>query len=201
MNNTKKIGRPKVFNDTQVLEKALNVFWSKGYDGASMKDLTGAMGINAPSLYATFGDKKNLFLKTVDHYMHSGSCSPLEVFEQETDIRQAVIAFFQEVIRLSTQGEQGTQGCFLSACVATSVETVEGASQQLQTGIEESQKRIAKRFELAKQEAQLPADFPSEQRARLMFDLRQGPVFRARAGTSADDLKQDINAWVDCILP
>src|SRR5437879_5989068 len=61
-------GRPRAFNADKALEKALKVFWRKGYEGASLPDLTRAMGINRPSLYAAFGNKESLFRKAVERY-------------------------------------------------------------------------------------------------------------------------------------
>ena len=59
-------GRPKSFDKEIALEKALDVFWTQGYDGASLKDLTQAMGINKPSMYATFGNKEQLYFPSVE---------------------------------------------------------------------------------------------------------------------------------------
>ena len=62
------VGRPRAFDMDTALEKALEVFWRKGYDGTSLSDLTDAMGINKPSLYAAFGNKEQLFLKAIELY-------------------------------------------------------------------------------------------------------------------------------------
>src|SRR3990170_7485783 len=62
------IGRPRAFDADQVLDRALQVFWRKGYEGATLCDLTKAMGINPPSLYAAFGNKEGLFRKALDRY-------------------------------------------------------------------------------------------------------------------------------------
>src|SRR5260221_7462696 len=66
--NPSPIGRPRAFDIAEALENALRVFWEKGYEGASLSDLTGAMGINRPSLYAAFGNKESLFRKVLDRY-------------------------------------------------------------------------------------------------------------------------------------
>lgn len=62
------IGRPREFDVNKALDRALKVFWRKGYEGASLPDLTRAMGINRPSLYAAFGNKEALFRKALDRY-------------------------------------------------------------------------------------------------------------------------------------
>ena len=61
-------GRPRAFDTARALDQALRVFWRHGYEGASLADLTAAMGINRPSLYAAFGNKETLFRRALDHY-------------------------------------------------------------------------------------------------------------------------------------
>src|SRR5438105_6748933 len=69
-------GRPRAFDPDAALERAMHVFWAKGYEGASLSDLTRAMRINRPSLYADFGNKEELFRNVLDHYMNG----PLSYF-------------------------------------------------------------------------------------------------------------------------
>jgi AcrR family transcriptional regulator len=63
------MGRPRSFDAGRALDRALQVFWRKGYEGTSLSDLTEAVGVNRPSLYAAFGDKKALFRKALDRYV------------------------------------------------------------------------------------------------------------------------------------
>jgi len=200
MNNTKKVGRPRKFDQDDALMAAVNVFWAKGYDGASMKDLTEAMGINGPSLYSTFGDKKDLYLQAIDRYSSNDACAPLVAFESEPDITRAVRAFMNAAIEYATQHESGARGCFLSSCVATTAGEVAGVDDLLADAIQDTDERLAKRFELEKSEGALPSDFPSLERARLMFDLRQGFVFRARAGLDAKVMKSELDQRVRMVL-
>ena len=196
----KKTGRPLSYNREKVLLAAMHVFWAKGYDGASMKDLTGAMAINGPSLYATFGDKRKLYLEAIDCYASNGACTPLVAFETEPDIAQAVRSFIEAVIDYSTENSSGARGCFLSSSVATSAGEVEGAQELLQRATLDTDARLSRRFELEKAKGALPDNFPSMERARLMFDLRQGYVFRARAGLPPESMIADIEFRVQMIL-
>mgnify|MGYP001407221878 CR=1 FL=1 len=197
---TKKTGRPRKFDKNEALTAAVNVFWAKGYDGASMKDLTEAMGINGPSLYSTFGDKRELYLQAIDSYAANDSCAPLVAFESEPDIELAVRAFIEAVIDYATHHDSGAKGCFLASSVATSCGEVTGVQELLNTAISDTDQRLANRFEIEKKNGTLPADFPSLERARLMFDLRQGYVFRARAGLSEDTMREDLNHRARMIL-
>ncbi|MCV2403615.1 TetR/AcrR family transcriptional regulator [Marinomonas sp. C2222] len=196
----KKVGRPISFDRNKVLIAAMRVFWAKGYDGASMKDLTKAMGINGPSLYAEFGDKRELYLAAIECYGSHNGCAPLNAFEGESDIKLAVRAFLVAVIEYSTENGRGALGCFLGSCVATSAGEVEGVRELLYEAIQDTDKRLSERFEFEKSKGCLPADFPSVERAKLMLDLRQGYVFRARSGVSPTELLSDIAFRTKLIL-
>jgi AcrR family transcriptional regulator len=69
------MGRPRSFHIDRALDRALVVFWRKGYEGASLSDLTKALGVNRPSLYAAFGDKEALFRKALDRYLKGPAVS------------------------------------------------------------------------------------------------------------------------------
>lgn len=196
----KKVGRPISFDRNRVLVAAMHVFWAKGYDGASMKDLTKAMGINGPSLYAEFGGKRELYLAAIECYGSNNGCAPLNAFEGESDIGLAVRAFLVAVIEYSTESNGGALGCFLGSCVATSAGEVEGVQELLQDAIQKTDERLFERFELEKRKGCLPADFPSMERAKLMLDLRQGYVFRARSGVPSAELLSDIEFRSKLIL-
>lgn len=200
MSDTKRIGRPRCFDTDEALWAAVNVFWAKGYDGASMKDLTEAMGINSPSLYAVFGGKHQLYLRAIDRYVSNDACAPLIAFESESDIILAIRAFMEAVIDEATEHESGARGCFLSSCVSTSAGEVEGVQSLLCQAIDDTDARLAARFDAEKTKGVLPKEFPSMERARLMFDLRQGHVFRARAGLGRETMIGDLDHRVAMVL-
>src|SRR5579872_2871275 len=77
-------GRPREFDPADALDAALRVFWEKGYDGASLSDLTEAMGITCPSMYAAFGDKEALFRKVLDRYVTGPSAYLNEALNEPT---------------------------------------------------------------------------------------------------------------------
>lgn len=195
-----KKGRPRAFDRDQALRAAITVFWEKGYHGASMKDLITAMGINSPSLYAVFGNKHQLYLEAIDRYSNDDGCAPLVAFDAESDIEKAIIAFMQAAINYASQGQGKPKGCFLGSCVSTTAGQVDGATERLQVAITGADERLALRFEQEKSLGNLPEDFPSLQRARLMFDLRQGYVLRARAELDTADLKADLTFRAKMIL-
>lgn len=200
MPTEKKAGRPREFDIDTALLAAMNIFWSKGYDATSLKDLTSAMGISGPSLYSAFGDKRNLYLKAIDRYSDVNACEPIIAFESEPDIRKAVLGFFRAIIDYTTDHTYGNNGCFLASCVSTTVGEVEGVAERLDMAIASTDNRLAARFDAEKAKGNLPQDFPSMERGQLMFDMRQGIVFRGRAGASKECLLAGLENRVDMIL-
>ena len=196
----KKIGRPRAFDKDDALQAAINVFWAKGYEGASMRDLTQAMGINSPSLYSVFGDKRKLYLEAINKYATSDACAPLVAFENEKNITLAVEAFLRASVIYATNHSSGVMGCFLSTCVSASAGSVDGTKDMLLAAINSTDERLAARFEFEKKQGTLPKEFPSLQRARLMFDIRQGFVLRARAGIESESMLNDLSYRVSTII-
>src|SRR5215469_3305392 len=104
-------GRPREFNVDKALDGALRVFWLKGYDGASLSDLTKAMGINRPSMYAAFGNKEQLYCKTLNRYTKSRSERLNEFFAAPT-ARESVELLFRETVEDVTNPKNPGGGCF-----------------------------------------------------------------------------------------
>lgn len=197
---TKKAGRPRKFDYDKAMVQAMSVFWIKGYEGASMRDLTAAMGITGPSLYAAFGDKRDLFLKTIDHYCSADACTPLVVLESEEDIETALHGFLREVIRTATEHESGAKGCYIASSVAASIGQVDGLAERVEAVIADTEDRLTARFQQEINKGNLPPTFPARRRATLLFDMRQGYMFRGRAGCSSDRMQEDLANRVDMLL-
>jgi AcrR family transcriptional regulator len=107
-------GRPQSFELDQVLDAAVLVFWSNGYEGASLDYLTKAMGINRPSLYAKFGNKHGLFLAAIDRYIETISAPQSIPLAQEADIRAGVAGYFREIVRTVTTANRPA-GCLIAS--------------------------------------------------------------------------------------
>ena len=113
----RKTGRPLSFDRDAALEKAMLTFWESGYETTSISDLTAAMGVTAPSIYAAFGDKKRLFLEAMRRY--AGEPDDLEkAFAIAPTARHAVADMIENAARLFT-GEATPKGCLLACAVAT----------------------------------------------------------------------------------
>lgn len=196
----KKAGRPRAFDENEALSRAMHVFWAKGFDGASMKDLTSAMEINSPSLYATYGDKAALYAKTIDAYVENDACAPLVAFEHEQDISKAVRAFLVAAVEYATNQPGGNRGCYLSSCVATNAQEMKSVSAQLRRAISETDARLTERFAAEMAAGTLSDAVSARDRAQLMFDLRQGLVFRARADVPKEEILTGLSNMERAVL-
>lgn len=130
-----EIGRPKMVDRKQALLAPVNVFWTRGYEGAPMKNLTEAIGINAPSLHTGFGDKHELYLQAIDRYTNNDACALLVALEQIESKHAAARAFLKAAVDYSTDHDSGAKGCFLASCVSTSAGHVEGVPDLLHEAI------------------------------------------------------------------
>ena len=108
----KSRGRPREFDRDEVLERAINLFWSRGYEATSVSDLTEAMGITPPSLYSAFGDKKRLFLEAVDRYQAGPGAFAQRALAEEPTAERAIQSLFTGAIETFCDPKQ-PKGCMV----------------------------------------------------------------------------------------
>ncbi|WDM23690.1 TetR/AcrR family transcriptional regulator [Paenibacillus polymyxa] len=110
--------RPREFDEDQALDAAMRIFWEKGFEATSLSDLTSKMGIQRPSIYATFGDKKQLFEATLRKYTQSHAAYVRSRLQSNSSVKEAFYNFFGGVV--AEEYEDGpNRGCF---CINTMVE-------------------------------------------------------------------------------
>src|ERR1700709_1753713 len=115
-NTARPVGRPRSFDETGALEKATQVFWSKGYDGVTIDDLVVGMGVGRPSLYAIFGDKRSIFLRVLKSYAERKGASAAKALLSPQGLRDSIIAFLRYAVESATE-KGSAPGCLL-VCVA-----------------------------------------------------------------------------------
>ncbi|HVJ51792.1 MAG TPA: TetR/AcrR family transcriptional regulator [Aliidongia sp.] len=106
------MARPREFDETAVLEAAIQCFWERGYEATSIRDLADKMGIAGASLYNAFGDKRSLYRRALDHYVEISFADRVGRFEGTMPPRAAIAAFFHEIIERSLADAQ-RKGCML----------------------------------------------------------------------------------------
>jgi TetR/AcrR family transcriptional repressor of nem operon len=104
--------RPREFDETAALDAAVDCFWRRGYEATSLRDLTAAMGLTAPSLYNAFGDKEELFALALERYLDRNTRGRLNRLEEKLAPKQAIARFFAEIVAHSVNDRQ-RKGCLL----------------------------------------------------------------------------------------
>ncbi|HTZ01497.1 MAG TPA: TetR/AcrR family transcriptional regulator [Xanthobacteraceae bacterium] len=104
--------RPRQFDETAALDAAIECFWQRGYEATSLRDLTAAMGLTAPSLYNAFGDKEELFTLALERYLDRNTRGRLRRLEETLPPKQAIARFFAEIVDHSVN-DRRRKGCFL----------------------------------------------------------------------------------------
>jgi AcrR family transcriptional regulator len=181
-------GRPREFCVDQALAAALRVFWSKGYEGASMADLTEAMGVTKPSLYAAFGNKEALFHKALDLYESEKLDYTRRALEQPT-ARGVAEYYMRGSIETQTNSCE-PKGCLgVISTVACGVEA-ESIKSHVIARRASSHRALVERFERAKEEGDLPAHVDIEGLTGYLLALLQGMAVQAGSGASRADLER-----------
>ncbi|MFF8508313.1 TetR/AcrR family transcriptional regulator [Streptomyces sp. NPDC015492] len=182
---TTQRGRPRSFDRLTALEKATLAFWEHGYETTSVADLTRAMGISAPSLYAAFGDKRTLFEEVVEAYAGSYGAYGGRAFAEEATARGAVGRVLAEAAELFT--EPGLpRGCLMISA-ATNCSTPE-----VEETLRERRNRNLATFETRIRQdvaaGELPADTDARALARFSGAVLQGMSQQARDGATREEL-------------
>jgi len=200
MKSEKKViprGRPRAFDADKALDCALEVFWKKGYEGASLPDLTKAMGINRPSLYAAFGNKESLFRKVVQRYVQGPGAHVAEAIREPT-ARAVAERLLHGTINLLTDPKH-PRGCLIVQGALACGEAAESVQKELIALRAEGQTLIRKRFERAIAEGDLPKDADAADLARFLATIVHGMAVQSTSGANRSELRRvaetAMRAW------
>jgi AcrR family transcriptional regulator len=190
-------GRPRQFDIDQALDRALQVFWRRGYEGATLPALTKAMRISRPSLYAAFGDKETLFRKAIERYV-DGPAACIRDALQEPTARAAVERLFRESIELMTDS-RNPQGCFLVQGALACGETAESLRREMARQRGAFVTALRERFERAAGDGDLPDEASPADLARFIATVLNGMAVQATSGATRQQLKRAaevaLRAW------
>jgi AcrR family transcriptional regulator len=189
-------GRPRSFDRERALDAAMDVFWSKGFEGASLSDLTKAMGINPPSLYAAFGDKEGLFIEAVRRYYENvqEGCSGGD----DLTSREWMETFLTEVAKVFTDTSH-PRGCLGVMAMTTALSSSPRMQQFLAEKRAAANARLRKRVQQGVDAGELPADTDVAALTNFYSALIGGMSLQARDGASRKTLltmvETAMRAW------
>jgi len=180
------VGRPREFDTNQALDNALDVFWRNGYEGTSILELTEAMGINRPSLYAAFGNKEALFHKAIDRYMEMRACHLHSSLDEPT-ARAVVKKLWSGNIELISNSKN-PRGCFLVQSALACGDAADSIRKEMVKRRAKCEKLLCQRFERAIEEGDLPAGSNAQQLAKYVSTVSYGIAVQAAGGASRNQL-------------
>lgn len=194
MESAKKslMGRPRAFDTEDALERAMQTFWAQGYEGASLTDLTTAMGISRTSMYAAFGNKEELFRRVLQRYTDGPASYALRAVAEPT-ARLVATAWLHGSVT-ATKGDVGPVGCLgvqgALAAGASGREAHDVLVEWRQQGID----LLRSRFARAVDEGDLPAGADPAMLARYVMTVANGIAVQAATGVGPDELGQVADA-------
>src|ERR1700760_4417881 len=196
-NAPKPRGRPRSFDETEALEKATQVFWSKGYDGVTIDDLVAGMGVGRPSLYAVFGDKRAIFLRVLKAYAERKGALAARALLSPRSLRDSIAGFLRFAVESATE-EGSAKGCLLM-CVAPLVDDAE-VRQFLKDALAGGVALLERRFRDGVDAGEIPLEFPVAVRAIQVTDFARGLTMRALIGTPRKTLLKEADEAADLVL-
>lgn len=186
--------RPKEFNPDTALEKAMHVFWHKGYEATSMEDLLSAMAINRGSLYATFGDKRELFLKAMDRYCAGGGIgSGVSILHQPGPALPLIRRFIGHMLDFALS-DPLRRGCMITNTVMELAPHQKDIAKKVAGRLQMAEEAFFALLSRAKQGGELSKDKDPRVLARILVTMMQGTIVMIKAGTPADVVRQTAKA-------
>ncbi|RFP20353.1 TetR/AcrR family transcriptional regulator [Duganella sp. BJB488] len=189
--SARKSGRPRTFDAETALDKAMKVFWEKGYEGSSLPELTEAMGMNRPSLYAVFGNKENLFRMALERY--GATHDPLFNAALEQPTARAVVEHFLRGNADAQTEAENPHGCLvINGALACSDDALPIRHSLIERRAA-SEAKLRARLERAKVDGDLPVNSCSGQLARYVMTVSNGMAVQAAAGATRKQLQEVVD--------
>jgi AcrR family transcriptional regulator len=196
----KRRGRPRAYEPEVALGKALDLFRKDGFAATSLDDLSAATGMNRPSLYGAFGDKRELYIKSYQRYRADARAAMIDIFRDELPIRKRLERIFAVALDIYLSGDAGPRGCFTVMTAASEAVSDPEIRAMVVEGLSELDKAFAACFRLAKQKGELTEAADPAVLAQLASATIHTVALRARAGVPRKDLEAIVKGAIDVML-
>ena len=176
----KRRGRPRAYQPEVALGKALDLFRKGGFAATSLDDLSVATGMNRPSLYGAFGDKRELYIKAYQRYRADAAAAMIDIFRDEQPIRKRLERIFAVALDIYLSGDAGPRGCFTVMTAASEAVSDPDIRAMVLEGFSELDKAFAACFRFAKEKGELPESADPLVLAQLASATIHSIAIRAR---------------------
>jgi AcrR family transcriptional regulator len=196
----KRRGRPRAYEPEVALGKALDLFRKDGFAATSLDDLSAATGMNRPSLYGAFGDKRDLYIKSYQRYRADARAAMLEIFRDELPIRKRLERILAVALDIYLSGDSGPRGCFTVMTAASEAVSDPDIRAMVLEGFAELDKAFAACFRLAREKGEIPPSADPEVLAQLASATIHTIAIRARARVPRKQLEAIVKGAIDVML-
>ena len=193
----KRRGRPRAYQPDVALGKALDLFRKGGFSATSLDDLSAATGMNRPSLYGAFGDKRELYIKSYQRYRADARTAMADIFRDELLIRERLQRIYAVALDIYLSGETDPRGCFTVMTAASEAVADPEIRAMVLEGFSELDKAFAACFRLAKEKGELPGTADPVVLAQLASATMHTVAIRARARVPRKELEAIVKGAID----
>ena len=196
----KRRGRPRAYEPEIALGKALDLFRRQGLAATSLDDLSEATGMNRPSLYGAFGDKRELYIKSYQRYREDARASMVEIFRQEMPVRQRLERIYAAALNIYLSGETGPRGCFTVVTAASEAVSDPDIRAMVIEGLTELDKAFATCFRRAMEKGELPDSADPAALAQLASATIHTIAIRSRVRVPRKELEAIVRGAIDVMV-
>jgi AcrR family transcriptional regulator len=196
----KRRGRPRAYQPEVALGKALDLFRRDGFAATSLDDLSAATGMNRPSLYGAFGDKRELYIKSYQRYRADARAATSDIFRNELPIRKRLERIYAVALDIYLSGEAGPRGCFTVMTAASEAVSDPDIRAMVLEGLSELDKAFAACFRLAKEQGELPETADPVILAQVASATLHTIAIRARARVPRRELEAIVKGAIDVMV-
>src|SRR5580658_1786967 len=196
----KRRGRPRAYQPEIALGKALDLFRKDGFAATSLDDLSAATGMNRPSLYGAFGDKRELYIKSYARYRADARAAMADIFREQLPIRQRLARIYRVALDIYLSGDAGPRGCFTVMTAASEAVFDPEIRELVLEGFFELDKAFANCFRRAKEQGELSDGADPAVLAQLASATIHTIAIRARAGVPRRELEAIVKGAIDVMV-
>jgi AcrR family transcriptional regulator len=193
----KRRGRPRAYQPEVALGKALDLFRRDGFAATSLDDLSAATGMNRPSLYGAFGDKRELYIKSYQRYRADARAAISDIFRDELPIRKRLERIYAVALDIYLSGDTGPRGCFTVMTAASEAVSDPDIRAMVLEGFSELDKAFAACFRLAREKGELPETADPQILAQMASATIHTIAIRARARVPRKELEAIVKGAIE----